>query len=105
MKKLKQEKEVVGIYILGYLLDDFKVEMDNFCMVKVLDFNYLENFINCEVCFGGIVIDVQYRESRVGKGWVIFIVEDYEDSFEFKIFGEEYLKFRYFLIFNFFIYV
>ena len=105
MKKLKQEKEVVGIYISGHPLDDFKVEMDNFCNVKVSDFNYLENFINREVCFGGIVTDVQHRESRAGKGWAIFTVEDYDDSYEFKIFGEEYLKFRHFLIPNSFIYV
>ena len=105
MKKLKQEKEVVGIYISGHPLDDFKVEMENFCNVKVSDFNYLENFINREVCFGGIVSDVQHRESRAGKGWAIFTVEDYDDSYEFKIFGEEYLKFRHFLIPNSFIYV
>jgi DNA polymerase-3 subunit alpha len=32
-------------------------------------------------------------------------VEDYDDSFEFRIFGEEYLKFRHFLVPNSFIYV
>ncbi|MEZ4858424.1 MAG: DNA polymerase III subunit alpha [Flavobacteriaceae bacterium] len=105
MKKLKQEKEVVGIYISGHPLDDFKLEMDHFCNVKVSDFNHIENFVNREVCFGGIVSDVQHRESKTGKGWALFIVEDYDDSFEFRIFGEEYLKFRHFLIPNSFIYV
>ena len=41
----------------------------------------------------------------VGKGWAIFVVEDYNDSYEFKIFGEEYLKYRHFLVPNSFIYV
>ncbi|MAY22556.1 MAG: DNA polymerase III subunit alpha [Flavobacteriaceae bacterium] len=104
MKKLKLEKEVVGVYISGHPLDDFKIEIDNFCNVKVSDFHHLEDFVNREVCFGGVVTDVQHRESRAGKGWAIFTVEDYEDSFEFKIFGEEYLKFRHFLIPNSFIY-
>ncbi|MBT8255439.1 MAG: DNA polymerase III subunit alpha, partial [Bacteroidia bacterium] len=104
MKKLKQEKEVVGIYISGHPLDDFKTEMDNFCNVKVADFYYLERFINREVCFGGIVTDVHHRESKAGKGWALFTVEDYEDSFEFRIFGEEYLKWRHFLVPNSFIY-
>ncbi|MCH9660454.1 MAG: DNA polymerase III subunit alpha [Bacteroidetes bacterium] len=104
MKKLKQEKEVVGIYISGHPLDDFKTEVDNFCNVKVADFYEMEKFVNREVCFGGIVSDVQHRESKQGKGWAIFTVEDYEDSFEFKIFGEEYLKWRHFLVPNSFVY-
>jgi DNA polymerase-3 subunit alpha len=57
------------------------------------------------LCFGGVVGDVQHRESKQGKGWAIFVVEDYNDSYEFKIFGEEYLKYRHFLVPNSFIYV
>ncbi len=104
MKKLKLEKEVVGVYISGHPLDDFKTEVENFCNCKVSDFNDLEKFVNRELCFGGVVSDVQHRESKAGKGWAIFTVEDYDDSFEFKIFGEEYLKFRHFLVPNSFIY-
>jgi DNA polymerase III subunit alpha len=104
MKKLKLEKEVVGVYISGHPLDDFKTEVDNFCNCKVSDFNDLERFVNRELCFGGVVSDVQHRESKAGKGWAIFTVEDYDDSYEFKIFGEEYLKFRHFLVPNSFIY-
>jgi DNA polymerase-3 subunit alpha len=104
MKKLKQEKEVVGVYISGHPLDDFKTEIDNFCNVKVSDFYEMERFINREVCFGGVVSDVQHRESKAGKGWAIFTVEDYTDSFEFKIFGEDYLKWRHFLVPNSFVY-
>jgi len=64
----------------------------------------MERFVNREVCFGGIVTEVQHRESKQGKGWAIFTVEDYTDSFEFKIFGEEYLKWRHFLVPNSFVY-
>ena len=104
MKKLKLEKEVVGIYISGHPLDDFKTEVANFCNCKVSDFNELEKYVNRELCFGGVVSDVQHRESKNGKGWAIFTVEDYDDSFEFKIFGEDYLKFRHFLVPNSFVY-
>ena len=104
MKKLKQEKEVVGVYISGHPLDDFKTEMKSFTNCKVSDFNELEKFVNRELCFGGVVSDVQHRESKAGKGWAIFTVEDYEDSYDFKIFGEEYLKWRHFLVPNSFIY-
>jgi len=105
MEKLAREKEVVGIYISGHPLDDFKIEMNAFCNATLVLFNNLEPYINRELCFGGVVTEVQHRISRQGKGWAAFSVEDYTDSFEFKIYGEEYLKFRHFLVKNSFIYV
>lgn len=104
MKKLKQEKEVVGIYISGHPLDDFKTEIKTFCRNKVGDFNHIENFINKEMVFGGVITDVQHRVTKNGKSWASFILEDYEDSYEFRMFGEEYLKFRHLLILNGFIF-
>ena len=38
MEKLAREKEVVGIYISGHPLDDFKLEMQNFCNGEFLCF-------------------------------------------------------------------
>ena len=105
LKKLKQEKEVVGIYISGHPLDDFKTEINRFCNCTASDFNNLEKFINREMCFGGMVGDVQHRETKMGKGWALFIVEDYNESYEFRIFGEQYLKFRHFLVPNSFIFI
>ena len=105
MEKLAREKEVVGIYISGHPLDDFKIEMNAFCNATLVLFKNLEPYINRELCFGGVVTEVQHRVSRQGKGWAAFTVEDYTDSFEFKIYGEEYLKFRHFLVKNSFIYV
>ncbi|RLD28672.1 MAG: DNA polymerase III subunit alpha [Bacteroidetes bacterium] len=105
MEKLAREKEVVGIYISGHPLDDFKTEMNTFCNATVAMFNNLKSYLNKELTFGGVVTEVQHRISRQGKGWALFTVDDYTDSFEFRIFGEEYLKYRHFLMKNNFIYV
>ncbi|OZV70550.1 DNA polymerase III subunit alpha [Winogradskyella aurantia] len=105
MEKLAREKEVVGIYISGHPLDDFKIEMQTFCNATLNLFNDLESYVNRELTFGGVVTDVQHRISKQGKGWAAFTVEDYSDSFEFRIFGEDYLKFRHFLVQNSFVYV
>ena len=105
MEKLKREKEVVGIYISGHPLDDFKTELTTFCNGNVSLFNDLETYINREISIGGIISDVQHRVSKNGKGWAMFTIEDYTDSFEFRIFGEEYLKYRHFLIVNSFAYI
>ncbi len=105
MEKLKREKEVVGIYISGHPLDDFKAEMNYFSNSKVSDFKNLDGFINRELSFGGVVSEVQHRTSKMGKGWASFTVEDYWDSFEFKIFGEEYLRFQHFMVPNAFVFI
>ncbi|WP_282134525.1 DNA polymerase III subunit alpha [Seonamhaeicola maritimus] len=105
MEKLAKEREVVGIYISGHPLDDFKTEMNTFCNASLAMFNNLEPYVNRELVFGGVVTDVQHRVSKQGKGWALFTVEDYTDSYEFRIFGEEYLKFRHFLMHNNFVFV
>ena len=105
LEKLAREKEVVGIYISGHPLDDFKIEMNTFCNSNVTAFKNMENFINKELAFGGILTEVEHRISRQGKGWASFIMEDYLDSYEFRIFGEDYLKFKHFLIINNFLFI
>ncbi|GAB4158673.1 MAG: DNA polymerase III subunit alpha [Winogradskyella sp.] len=105
MEKLSREKEVVGIYISGHPLDDFKIEMKNFCNGTISVFKDLQAVVNREITFGGVVTDVQHRVSKQGKGWAAFTIEDYTDSYEFRIFGEDYLKFRHFFVVNSFVYV
>lgn len=106
MEKLRREKEVVGIYISGHPpLDDFKTEIKSFCNADVSCASKLEEYVNRELSFAGVITDVQHRTSKNGKGWAAFTMEDYSDSFEFRIFGEEYLKFRHFLMLNSFAYV
>jgi len=100
MEKLAKEKEVVGIYISGHPLDDYKFEMKYFCNAKLEALKNMELHVTKNLTFGGIINNVQHRVAKNGKGWGIFTLEGYDESYEFKIFGEEYLKFRHFLIQN-----
>jgi DNA polymerase-3 subunit alpha len=47
---------------------------------------------------------VQYRTSKSGKDWATFSLEGYDENHEFRIFDEEYLKFRHFLVNNQFVF-
>ena len=105
MEKLRREKEVVGIYISGHPLDDFKTEVKAFCNANIACVHDLPTYVNRELTFAAVITDVQHRVSKNGKGWAAFTMEDYTDSYEFRIFGEEYLKFRHFLMINSFAYV
>jgi len=98
MEKLAKEKEVVGIYISGHPLDDFRNEIKYFCNAKLSDFQDLNSQINRQLSFGGIVTSSQHKVSNNGKLWGIFAVEGFDESFEFKIFGDDYLKFRHLFV-------
>jgi DNA polymerase-3 subunit alpha len=105
MEKLAKEKEVVGIYISGHPLDDYKYELRYFCNAKLEALKNLEANVNKNLSFGGIITQVQHRVTKNGKGWATFVLEGYDESFEFRIFNEEYLKFKHFLIQNNFTYL
>ncbi|MFN3640555.1 MAG: DNA polymerase III subunit alpha, partial [Flavobacterium sp.] len=105
MEKLAQEKEVVGIYISGHPLDDFRYEMRYFCNGSLDMIKNLDQHINKIITLGGIITSVEHKVSKNGKGFAFFNLEGYEESQEFRIFGEEYLKFRHYLIPNNFTYM
>ena len=105
MEKLSKEKEVIGMYISGHPLDDFKIEMKYFCNAPINVFNNLNDLLNKDITIGGIVTDVQHRISKNGKGWAAFIIEDYSEAHEFRMFGEDYLKLKHFLIPNSFLHI
>jgi DNA polymerase III subunit alpha len=89
IEKLKYEKEVVGFYISGHPLDQFRLEMDNFCnctLDKVMETR------NKDLSIAGIVTKANIRQTKTGKSFVIFSIEDYSDTIEMALFGEDFLK-------------
>ena len=105
MEKLAKEKEVVGIYISGHPLDDYRFEMKYFCNARLDSLRNMESLINKNLVFGGIITNVRHAVSQKGKGYGSFVLEGFDESHEFRIFGEDYLKFRHFLIPNNFTYL
>lgn len=67
MEKLKREKEVVGIYISGHPLDDFKTEIKYFCNASLSDLRELTRLVNREVSIAGVITDIQHRTSKMEK--------------------------------------
>lgn len=104
MEKLAREKEVVGIYISGHPLDDFRHELRHFCSAKLSDLKHLEPLVNRTITFAGIVSNVQYKTAKNGKDWGMFTIEGFDESHDMRMFDEEYLKFRHFLLPNKFLY-
>ena len=110
IEKLKYEKDVIGIYLTSHPLDNYKFEIKHFCPNKVselqminkmkasevepevaLEFNRIKNK---EVVVGGIIQSANHRVAKSGKPFGSFVIEDYSDSYEIMVFGEDYVKFK-----------
>ncbi|GAA4463264.1 DNA polymerase III subunit alpha [Nibrella saemangeumensis] len=89
IEKLKFEKEVVGFYITGHPLDEFRIEMDAFCNCQ-LDQVYESK--SPEIKVGGIVTSVINKIARNGNPFLIFKLEDYNGSLEMTLFGEDFVR-------------
>ncbi|MFD2555620.1 DNA polymerase III subunit alpha [Sphingobacterium tabacisoli] len=110
IEKLKYEKDVIGIYLTSHPLDNYKFEIKHFCANTVrdlqlinkvkaseveeevlLEFNRIKNK---EAVVGGIIANAVHRVSKNGKPFGAFVIEDYSDSYEIAVFGEDYVKFK-----------
>jgi DNA polymerase-3 subunit alpha len=104
LEQLKYEKDVIGIYISGHPLDNYKLEL-NFCNATITDLKDMVKLKGKEISVGGMISSVQHKISKNGKPFGSFMLEDYNDTFELPVFGEEYLRFRHFLVQGAFLYV
>lgn len=105
LEKLKIEKEVVGFYISGHPLDQFKFEIDAFAKNKFSDLQDLESKIGNEITIAGIVTEVTHRVTKKGKPFGILNLEGYEDNHTFYLFSDDYIKFKEFMVDGWFLFI
>lgn len=88
--KLQKEKDVVGIYLSGHPLDDYRYEWENFA----IPLDKLEGAQGRKVNVAGFVSRAEHRISQKGTGWGRFTIQDYVGSLEMTMFSDTYQKFR-----------
>lgn len=88
--QLNKEKEVVGIYLSGHPLDDYRFEWENFAT----PLDRLENFKGRKVNVAGFVVRAEHRISQKGTGWGKFLIQDYTGELEIVMFTDNYQRFR-----------
>jgi DNA polymerase III subunit alpha len=94
-QKLDKEREVTGIFISGHPLDDYRMEIDNFitCTIDHID----EHKLKPSVQLAGMVTKAVHKVSKNGNGWGLFEIRDYNAGIEFRLFGEDYQRFKHLL--------
>ena len=101
---LNCEKEVVGFYISGHPLDDYKLEMDSFCNHNLSQVKELELVKGKDIRIAGMVSKVEHRFTKSGKPFGTITIEDYYDSITFFLFGEDYPKYKPYMTEGWFLY-
>ncbi|MFN0276681.1 MAG: DNA polymerase III subunit alpha [Chitinophagales bacterium] len=91
VEKLKKELEVIGIYLSGHPLDDYKIEAE---ALKTCNVTEVEKFLDREIHVIGYVVSSQVKTSKNGEKFGIFNLEDYAGTIECAIFRDSYLKFK-----------
>ena len=102
MEQLKNEKEVVGVYISGHPLDEYKIEIQNFCNSNT---GIIESRPNIVQSFAGIVTKINVRTSGNGNQFMIFTLEDYAGNYEFALFAKDFIQFERFIALDRLLYI
>ncbi len=105
LELLHKEKEVIGFYISGHPLDNFKLEIKEFCPNTIADVKEIDKHKNGDLILAGMVSDVNHRLSKTGKPFGNFTIEDYNDSIQLVLFGQDYISFKQYLEKGFFLQV
>ena len=91
LEKLQREKEVIGIYISGHPLEDYRLEIQTFTTCKL---NELEKRKDKESKIAGIIASTETKFSKNGNKYCRFTIEDFDGSFSFFLNGKDYIAFK-----------
>ena len=96
--RLNNEREHVGIYISGYPLDEYKVIINNVCNTKLSALkNDRPSLKNKEVIVAGVITARREAMTKKSEKCGFVTIEDFTESGELALFGEQWLKWEYML--------
>lgn len=106
LQQLNIEKEVVGLYISGHPLDQFRVEIESFTNTPMTEFPDMETLRKKgEIKAAGMVTSFAHRTTKTGKPFGTLTMEDYHGGHTFFIFGEDYVKYKEYFMTGWFLYI
>ncbi|MCL1822485.1 MAG: DNA polymerase III subunit alpha, partial [Prolixibacteraceae bacterium] len=93
---LEKERNLVGVYLTAHPLDDYKLEMEYFCSkeysLKDLS-ERIEHLKNQNITFGGMVTEAFEGTAKNGLRYSKLTLADYQYSYQFVLFGQDYVDF------------
>lgn len=106
LQQLNIEKEVVGLYISGHPLDQFRVEIESFTNTPMTEFPDMESLKKKgEIKAAGMVTSFAHRTTKTGKPFGTLTLEDYHGGHTFFLFGDDYIRFKEYFMTGWFLYI
>ena len=106
LQQLNIEKEVVGLYISGHPLDQYRLEIESFTNASLPDLNDLDALRSKkEIRLAGSVSSFAHRTTKNGKPFGTLSLEDYQGGFTFFLFGEDYVKYKEYFMTGWFLFL
>lgn len=98
IKMLEEEKDAIGFFLSSHPLDTYNLTIKYFVDTKLENIkDIIQNKKGMTVHLAGIVSSANEMTTKAGKSFGKYIIEDQTSSFDFALFGENYMKFKYFL--------
>ena len=95
LEELKEEEELVGVFLSKHPLDDFKFIYDSIVTTSVKEYrDALENKSPQVFQMMGIITSAKEFMSQMGNPYARFNFMDYSGTIELSLFKEKYLKFK-----------
>jgi DNA polymerase-3 subunit alpha len=93
MERLSREKELVGMYLSAHPLDPYYLEVNFGCNTTLADLPGKNELIDQELTVAGLVVDYTVRMGKRGQ-FGILKVEDYTGTYEFMLFGQQFIDYN-----------
>jgi DNA polymerase-3 subunit alpha len=94
LNRLNRERELIGMYLSAHPLDQFEFEMNYICNTSTGQLKDLTSLKGKQLKIGGLVTNIRHSVSKAGKPYGVFTLEDYDGSYEFVLYGNNYIEFQ-----------
>jgi DNA polymerase-3 subunit alpha len=103
IQMLDHERDVIGMYLSGHPLDNYKFQIKHYKFDTIADFNEFKSAVHLHpnpsrsFRIAALVTEAQHRISKRGNKFGAMHLEDYSEKMELMLFGEDYVKYNNYL--------
>ena len=92
-ERLEQEKSILGLYLTGHPLDEYKLELEKMRVNKLADIKDHRGMIRA----AGLITDIRVMKNKKGQSFAFITLDDKYSRAEVTLWAETYAKYREYL--------
>ena len=92
-ERLEQEKSILGLYLTGHPLDEYRLELEKMRVNKLADIKNNRGTIRA----AGLITDIRVMKNKKGQSFAFITLDDKYSRVEVTLWAETYAKYREYL--------